>query len=158
PWTEVDTLAIGRLLTFQLSYDADSDLMRSTLDDLGAMDFDNASDPARVARRGFARDLEILKPLDPTYTLPGDFSTVMPLSAEATLPFRSDYDGALALYRADRPSVFNFGNDRFIHPDNGSNDWVVGPALSASGHVMVANDPHLALNNPPTFWLVHLKV
>ena len=41
-------------------------------------------------------------------------------------------------------------------PARGSNNWTVGPALSASGHTMVANDPHLSLGNPPTFHLVHL--
>src|SRR5262249_38462394 len=36
--------------------------------------------------------------------------------------------------------------------------WVVGPPLSQSGHAMVANDTHLDLGNPPTFYLNHLHV
>ncbi|HWE27220.1 MAG TPA: penicillin acylase family protein, partial [Polyangia bacterium] len=35
-------------------------------------------------------------------------------------------------------------------------NWVVGPSLSSTGHVMVANDTHLSLQNPPIFYFVHL--
>ncbi len=41
--------------------------------------------------------------------------------------------------------------------DYGSNNWVVGPDRSASGHVLVANDPHLIVTNPPLFYQVHLN-
>jgi len=38
----------------------------------------------------------------------------------------------------------------------GSNNWIVSPALSASGHAMLANDPHLQLLNPPIWFVNHL--
>ncbi|HZS41154.1 MAG TPA: penicillin acylase family protein [Polyangia bacterium] len=152
PWTEVDSILIGRLITFQLSFDADSEIARSALDAASLAIFDNAQDPAHALRRGIARDLERLQPLDPTYTFPGDFSTLM--SARET-PLGTD---ALALLTADRPAVYDLGDDHWLHPAIGSNNWVIGPALSATGHTMVANDPHLGLQNPATFWLVHLVV
>ncbi len=34
---------------------------------------------------------------------------------------------------------------------NGSNNWVLAPARTASGHAWLANDPHLDLTDPP-FW------
>jgi penicillin amidase len=40
----------------------------------------------------------------------------------------------------------------------GSNDWVVGPSMTATGHTMVASDPHLSLSAPAVFWMVHLNV
>src|SRR6185437_14080599 len=36
------------------------------------------------------------------------------------------------------------------------NNWVVGPALSAGGHALLANDTHLSFGNPSVFYLVHL--
>ena len=38
----------------------------------------------------------------------------------------------------------------------GSNNWVIGPELSATGHVLVANDPHRDVANPSLRYVVHL--
>ncbi len=38
----------------------------------------------------------------------------------------------------------------------GSNNWAVGPSRSANGHALVANDPHLALRIPGTWYQVAL--
>jgi penicillin amidase len=38
----------------------------------------------------------------------------------------------------------------------GSNNWIVSPELSANGHAMLANDPHLALFNPPVWHMIQL--
>jgi penicillin amidase len=39
----------------------------------------------------------------------------------------------------------------------GSNEWAVAPSRSASGKAMLANDPHLALNTPATWYQNHLR-
>lgn len=147
-WNEVDSITIARLLTFQLSFDADSEMANSALDAAAELAFNN--DPKRGP---IARDLERMQPADPTYTLPGDFAPLLMSQLAPSQPTTS-----LALLAADREAVYDVGNDHLLHPARGSNNWVVGPQLSASGHVMVANDPHLGLQNPATFWLVHLVV
>lgn len=38
----------------------------------------------------------------------------------------------------------------------GSNNWVVGPSRSSSGHTLFANDPHLQLTNPALWYVAHL--
>ena len=38
----------------------------------------------------------------------------------------------------------------------GSNNWVIDAAHSATGHAIVANDPHLSLQYPPNFYLATL--
>jgi penicillin amidase len=38
----------------------------------------------------------------------------------------------------------------------GSNNWVVGPRLTATGQVLVANDPHRGVTNPSLRYVVHL--
>lgn len=37
-----------------------------------------------------------------------------------------------------------------------SNNWVVGGDMTRSGHPLLANDPHLELNTPSIWYLVHL--
>ncbi len=39
----------------------------------------------------------------------------------------------------------------------GSNSWVVGPELSATGRPLLANDPHLGVQIPGTFFAIHLQ-
>ncbi len=41
-------------------------------------------------------------------------------------------------------------------PDRGSNNWVLGPDLSASGDTLLANDPHLGLANPSVWYIAHM--
>ncbi len=38
----------------------------------------------------------------------------------------------------------------------GSNNWIVAPEQSANGFAMLANDPHLALFNPPVWHVIQL--
>ncbi|HEY9422172.1 MAG TPA: penicillin acylase family protein, partial [Thermoanaerobaculia bacterium] len=45
---------------------------------------------------------------------------------------------------------------RFEGPTDGSNNWVVGGALSATGKPLLASDPHRALTLPSLRWMVHL--
>lgn len=42
-------------------------------------------------------------------------------------------------------------------PRNGSNNWAVSAARSASGHALVANDPHLAIALPSTWYQAQLR-
>lgn len=43
------------------------------------------------------------------------------------------------------------------HPDNGSNNWAVGPGKSYSGNPILANDPHLGLNLPSIWFAMQLS-
>jgi len=40
------------------------------------------------------------------------------------------------------------------HESRGSNNWVIGPQMSADGHAIVSSDPHLSLSAPSVFWMV----
>ena len=48
------------------------------------------------------------------------------------------------------------GNDTSVR-EPGSNNWVVGPSRSATGHPVVANDPHREVTNPSLRYIVHLQ-
>jgi penicillin amidase len=64
----------------------------------------------------------------------------------------------LAKLEAARQSVAHVGVDTRAIRGKGSNNWIVGPSLTASGHTIVANDTHLLLSNPAIFYLVHIVV
>lgn len=157
PWDEADVMALGLLQAFYLSFDADSEIRRSEIDVAAAAQFYGSTDPDRKARARLAEDLQILEPVDNTFTLrgwPGRGGNPI-TAAAAPLPGGSEL---LALLREGRRTVTDMGNDHVLHESRGSNNWVVGPNLSKSGHPLVANDTHLSLGNPATFYLNHLHV
>lgn len=43
------------------------------------------------------------------------------------------------------------------NPDNGSNNWAVSGEKSATGHPILANDPHLGLNLPAIWFVMQLS-
>jgi penicillin amidase len=52
-------------------------------------------------------------------------------------------------------ALFPATQGQYLSP--GSNAWTVSGAHAADGKPMLANDPHLEYNIPPTWYLVHLK-
>ncbi len=56
-------------------------------------------------------------------------------------------------YRAGAPA----GGDAGAVREPGSNNWVVSAARSATGHPVVANDPHREVTNPSLRYIVHLQ-
>ncbi len=82
-------------------------------------------------------------PADPIVNKPGgwDFDPVI-LSE----------DSSVIIIEATTVDLFNGSN-----PDNGSNNWAVGPLKTASGHAILCNDPHLALNLPSIWYQLQLN-
>ncbi|HUH04656.1 MAG TPA: penicillin acylase family protein, partial [Kofleriaceae bacterium] len=152
PWTPVDSLAIGRLQAWSLSYD------ESDVGDLAEWQraferFDGATDPALQARAGAAFDLLPFKPMDTTSTI-RDFRTGSARRTDGRRPHVPEHLLQAAL-RTLEPKLL--GTLRVRDPRNGSNNWVVGPGVT-DGRTIMANDPHLQLSSPSIFYLVHLTV
>lgn len=161
PWTEVDSLTIARLQSFELAFDANSELLRTRVE-LAAADAFNAQsmDPGRRARAGLAADLYRAAPLDPAAVLPdasGCGQAAAPAAPAPPAAFQRPRAAPFD-YTALVPAVQGIGGDRVTAPARGSNNWVVGPRHSHSGHALLANDTHLDLSNPAVFYLVHLVV
>jgi penicillin amidase len=165
PWTPVDSLVIARLQAFSLSWDT-SELGRTATWQLAKEVFDQADpdvQPERARRAGAVHDLLPIRPMDHTPTIDG-FPNV-----DGDSGTRAKRGGGAAATR--RPVVPQQLLDqvratlapktelarRILDPENGSNNWIVGPTL-AGGKPLLANDPHLQLSNPPVFYLVHLTV
>lgn len=168
-WSCADSLAIARYQSQALSFDSDSDIERQGyLDKVRSVFTDTSMDPDLKARAGFIRDTMRWAALDPTTTLPGfpnDTNQTMsfggnkgaspskPIAANVTLApgLMDDVRGWLDAQAKDE-RVFG---DRL---SRGSNNWMVSAGKSATGHAMIASDPHLSLGSPAVFWMVHLSV
>ncbi len=52
---------------------------------------------------------------------------------------------------------FGTSSTAFGNPGVGSNDWVVAPSKSATGHALLANDPHLGIQMPSIWYMNGLR-
>ncbi|MEZ4366096.1 MAG: penicillin acylase family protein [Kofleriaceae bacterium] len=161
PWTPADSVAIGLLQAWSLSY-LEADVELTAARDAGIAAFANSADPERQARARAFDDLFPLAQLDQVSTIdgwPAGGTSARPApGAPRTTPTRTTHVPRDVLDAARRTltPVTALGM-QWPHPENGSNNWVVAPAL-AGGKTLLANDPHLQLSNPPLFHGIHLTV
>jgi penicillin amidase len=157
PWTEIDSVVIGKLIAFGLSFDLDIDAtvaFQSYRQAGQALGFDGAA--------LFSEDLNRSAPFDPASTIPDasvpragggrphiahDLGDLRPEAVDLA----RDYAGKVR----DIP-VFQRIRDR--NRRDGSNLWAVSGRLTTSGRPMIANDPHLQLGTPSTFFPMGLIV
>ena len=150
-WTPADTLAMGRLVQWELSGTLDQEV------NFGQMYAAIQADSTGAMAQRLAPLLDA-KQIDPAYTLPGSAlaapaAHTVHRATHRALHLPADLGAALAQLHARLATTgFPLGKDGF----KGSNDWVVDAAHSANGKAMVANDPHLTLQYPPLFYLSHL--
>ncbi len=140
-WRPQDTLAVGRLQASNLSDSSGEDISlaeaRQSLPDAVWRDVFRSAPASNatilpVGAPGTARAVKDLLPEFP------------PLEVLAKV--RRTLDQLAAANPVTRGSEFV-----------GSNNWIVNPEMSESGHALLANDPHLAHFNPPIWHMVHLE-
>ncbi len=161
PWTPVDTLAVGKGLAFQLSFDLDIDatLQLAAYQQAGAL----AGFDGNVL---FFGDLHRSAPADDRVTVPGFQPGPPPNQPMAgAVPAKSmttaTIDAQTVQLARDYARRIR-GNPLFARALEGrdspvgSNEWVIGAELSASGKPILSNDPHLGLSLPPVFTEQHL--
>ena len=162
PWTALDSLTIAKGIALGLSFDlSDLDYTEAllTFQGVGAVaGFDGAA--------LFFEDLYRTAPFDPALTVP-DFIQSAALAPAADLPIARDLPSylnakTLGLIRkirgaAEKAPLLKAAIEA-RDTDRGSNWWIASGALTESGFPMLANDPHLALDTPSTFYEAHLRV
>ncbi len=156
-WSEIDSLVLGELQAFELAFDGTTDILRTAWDNAETAKFVGNADPAKAARAGTADDYWRFMPFDPTFTVDG-WKEVPGAPTAMNRGGKSRKGGASpALLKKALASLEGVGRGKHTNSDLGSNNWVIGPQLSASGHAMVANDTHLSLSSPAIFYLNHLS-
>lgn len=162
PWTPVDTIVIGKLVSFQLSFDLDTDATT----ELQAYVAGGAA--AGIDGQAlYLQDLVAHAPFSAAATIPDATGTPprdgAPTAAATTsaAPDRSRLAAAATLagrYRAAaaKVPVLREVLARGEHA-TGSNEWVVSGRRTEDGRPLLSNDPHLGLGNPSIFYPIHLR-
>jgi penicillin amidase len=163
PWTPVDSIVVGKLVAFQLSFDLDIDntlALQAYLAAGAANGFDGAA--------LFFTDLTAFAPFSSAATIPdatgaGPTATTTAAAARrvaADPEARSALAAAARLARRYRAAVARVpALAPALDQDHttGSNEWVVGGAHTTDGRPILANDPHLGLSSPAIFYPVQLR-
>jgi len=160
PWTAQDSLAFARLMGWTLTNFFEP-LHLSLL-------------TAKLGKRQVSQLFPVYSPFQMNFTVvPGDGSL-----DDRALPYSVEEVNKLDWF-AEWSTGLNFGSSNF---DEGvtksvtsilqtvaeagdptgelcfeSNHWVVSPAKSATGHAMLANDPHLSLQMPSLWYEIQLS-
>lgn len=158
PWTPADSVVIGKLVSFSLSFDVDIEqtiAFQSYVAAGNLLGFDG--------RKLYVEDLNRSAPFDPAATIPDAAAGAYSLGrSHEPGPIDTSRVRPEALALAARQvkkmraiPILKRTMDRNKH--DGSNLWAVNGALSASGRPIVANDPHLHLGTPCTFYPMGLE-
>lgn len=153
-WDPRDTVAIARLLTWQLSDDSQVELR------LGDA----------FPRLPVERAVALFTPAQATeaFTMPASgveyygppvqaFAMRAPLSLDSVHAVQKRLAVAQrALAEAKQRGSAVTGLLGGPDDPRGSNNWVVAPERSASANALLANDPHLSLSNPAVWYFVDL--
>lgn len=174
PWTPVDTLAIGKLLAFQLSFDSSD--VDNTID---LLTYQGTGDVAGFDGTAlFFEDVNRIEPADERVTIPtffGDIGIIEVPAAQSTQSTAGkpavdavswdgpDLDPAViaslrehvAALRAI-PVIGESITGEFGKA--GSNWFIISGEHTESGFPILANDPHLGLDMPSTFTKENLVI
>ncbi len=152
-WTPVDTLAVGKLLAFGLSFDSE-DIDRT----IALISYQTAGQIVRFDGSKLFTDTWRSAPFSRAATIPdatgaGAAAPIRETAAEeGGAPLRTDWvrPETFALLRNyERPQTASHA---------GSNEWAIAPRNSATGNALLANDPHLPLGEPPNFYPLSVRV
>lgn len=150
-----DALAIARLQSYLLSHDGESDLTNTiSFQKLRATFPTDAADPLVAARSGLVAELLRFAPWEKATTTTGYPKGKPSPKSQIPMPAVPALETTTAGYReAIRKVKAIFAPEGF-----GSNNWAMMGSKTASGHAMVASDPHLSLVAPSIFWPVSIDV
>ncbi|HEX2373906.1 MAG TPA: penicillin acylase family protein, partial [Actinomycetota bacterium] len=167
PWTALDSVAVGKLQAFGLSFDLDIELTTALL---GYQQAGQAAGFDGTAL--FFEDMWRSEPFTDAATVPDASRAVAAEAATAAGGSAGQRLGAAGA-AGERLAAAGRLAERYAalaakvpllrqalrrdRDQTGSNQWAVSGRLAAGGHPLLANDPHLALDAPSTFYPVHLQ-
>lgn len=158
PWSPVDSVTIGKLIAFGLSFDLDD--IDNTFN---LQAFMTALGP-QAGQALYFEDLFRSAPFNPASTVP-DSGGSTPLKS-------SPFGQVIALNKKQSEAVSKHAQryleriesvpllKKFVAQERtalGSNEWGVSGALTKKGFPIIANDPHLSLDHPSTFYPMHIR-
>lgn len=167
PWTPVDSMVIGKLLAYQLSFDLEIDytIRLGAYQQAGQaagfngnalyfVDTHRSAPPdARISIPDFLASASSSGPQAAGSSAPKPGAVVapqVPMLDPALVDLAKDYRDTIA----DNPIIAPHLKRR--EDRAGSNWWIIGGEHTASGRPILANDPHLSLSTPMLFQEGHV--
>jgi penicillin amidase len=163
PWTVLDTMTVAKSIAFSLSFD-----LGDVANTQALLAYQEAYGPG-AGYALFSQDLWRAQPFDPASTVPdasvpsgcahGDWKcaraagSAAPPEVAAGPSIRRLAREYLERVRTD--PVLRHHLDRGNRP--GSNQWAIAGKHTRSREPLFANDPHLLLGTPSTFYPIHLE-
>ncbi|MEL7060013.1 MAG: penicillin acylase family protein [Acidobacteriota bacterium] len=164
PWTIVDSITLTKGLAFGLSFDLDDLDRTQSLLAFQAAGQAGGFDGTILFFEDFFRS----QPFDDALSIPQGAGTTSPAPAVAdadpSAKAESRYLDATAMRLAssvvDRWRAIPALSKALDRPDSetGSNWWIADGSRTDSGFPLIANDPHLGLDTPSTFYEVQMRV
>lgn len=158
PWTPTDSLAIARLLAFQLAFDLDD--VNNTIALVGLQTVYGVEKGTAV----YFEDLYRSAPFEMDATVPDALSAALtkpdstvrskPRVQAVTIP-QSTVEG-LKRFMQGIENMPLFKGARENRGHGGSNAWAVSGKLTTGGAPLLASDPHLSLTYPAIFYPMQL--
>lgn len=155
-WTAVDSLVVGKLIAFGLSFDLDLDAT------VGLISYQTAGAIVGFDGAKLFTDTWRVAPFTAAATIPDATGTGSKLPVIDGPNFDTSFikPETVAMLRELRERVSEVEVlTSSINPERhaGSNEWAISPAKSSTGNALIANDPHLALAAPSTFYPISLR-
>ncbi|MED2891535.1 penicillin acylase family protein, partial [Bacillus thuringiensis] len=137
PWSILDMLSIGRLLSYSLSHNFTNEIFRFELQ-------------KKIDDELF-EEIKPNYPSDGPITIPdymmGENVKIKQQTSEKTINNLDFFSDHLA-------ELLNLSSE----VTKGSNGWVISGKHTKSGKPILANDPHIEMQAPSTWYQTHLKV
>ncbi|HYI08835.1 MAG TPA: penicillin acylase family protein [Thermoanaerobaculia bacterium] len=167
PWTALDSIAVAKLLAFGLSFDLDVE------NTVALLTYRAAGQQLGIdGTTLFFEDLFRSKPFDPASTVPDATAASKRVAAQAGTRGSQERWGNIAeaagkldpaaveaakQYLEELRQIPFF--QKLLDPElrGASNEWAIAGSLTTTGNPMIANDPHLALRMPSTFYPIGLS-
>jgi penicillin amidase len=150
-WTPVDSLTIGRLQSWDLSFDGETDEI-SLMKRIESINKKFSTTPL-VA---LAEDIQLFAPATETTVLAKKSSGSFRSSSFNDKFFSQFEPGYFTkVYDTISPVIRKIKGDSNI--PRGSNNWIISGGMTTTGVPILANDTHLSLRNPAVFYQVHLN-
>lgn len=180
PWTELDSVFVGKALAISLAFDLidlQTTVALKNYQDAGkAQGFDG--------NKLFFDDMFRLTPFDPTYVIPDALGQKVTATNETSaLPLEGQEENSEAqlqrkewgeyLEKKIHPSIYSMAQDYLeaaknsplfanaVKPReerNGSNWFLLSGKVTESGSPMITGDQHFDLENSPTWYQIQLNV
>lgn len=158
PWSPLDSVAVMKLLSFQISFSLDIDftLRLAAYQKAGAeRGFDGTALFFEDTHRSQPADdrltfPELRAPVGKARPAPGAAGSSIHF-AEPTLALARAYRERIAGHPLIAPALES------VNGRGGSNWWIIGGEHTVSGKPILAADPHLPLGIPNTFYEAHIR-